>query len=456
MRYHLTTLGCPKNVADSERLVRELRGHEPVSEPGAADVLIVNTCGFIDAAKRESIDAILRLAAGRRPGQRLVVAGCLASLWRNDIEREIPEVDATFGVEAWEAIASYVDALAPEGQRARYHVPEVSVAHGPSAYLKIADGCNAPCTFCVIPKMKGFLHSRHPDEIVAEARRLADEGVKEIVLVAQDTTDYGRDLGMRDALPALLERLADAAPHVHWFRVMYAYPGHVSPRLARVMASLPQVCHYIDIPLQHGSPSALRRMRRPANLDRVRETLDTLRDAMPDIAIRTTFITGFPGETEEEFEELLAFVSEQRFDRIGAFTFSPQPFTPAANMPDQVPERVKRQRRDRLMRLAAQISAERQAAQVGRELDALIEARRPDGTLVGRTYRDAPEVDGVVYVRGDAEPGDVVRVRITRADVYDLTAELLAPVTAGCASQSRRSISMAESTISASSREPSM
>lgn len=427
MRYHLTTLGCPKNVADSERLVRELRGHVLVSEPGAADVLIVNTCGFIDAAKRESIDAILRLAAGRRPEQRLVVAGCLTALWREDLAREIPEIDAAFGVEAWSAIASYLDALEPEGRRARYHLPEPTVAHGPSAYLKIADGCNAPCAFCVIPRMKGFLHSRPMDELAAEARRLADAGVKEIVLVAQDSTDYGRDLGLRDALPDLLERLTEAAPGVHWFRVMYAYPGHVSERLARTMASLPQVCHYIDIPLQHGSPSVLRRMKRPSNLERIREMLDMLRSFMPDIAIRTTFITGFPGETEAEFEELLAFVREQRFDRIGAFTFSPQPLTPAATMPGQIRERVKRQRRDRLMRLAAEISAERQAEQIGRELDALIERRRPDGTLVGRTYRDAPEVDGVVYVRGDAAPGDVVRVNITGAGTYDLTGDLVVP-----------------------------
>lgn len=431
MRYHLTTLGCPKNVADSERLIRELRAHVPVADPAAADVLIVNTCGFIDAAKRESVDAILRLAAGRRPGQQLVVAGCLTALWREEIEREIPEIDATFGVEAWESIVSYVEALEPEGQRARFHVPEPSVARGPSAYLKIADGCNAPCTFCVIPKMKGFLHSRPPDELVAEARRLVSAGVREIVLVAQDTTDYGRDLGMRDALPALIERLAEALPDVHWLRLMYAYPGHVTERLIRVMASQAQVCHYIDIPLQHGSPAMLRRMKRPSNLDRVREMLGALRDAMPDIAIRTTFITGFPGETEREFEELLAFVAEQRFDRIGCFTFSPQPFTPAGTMPGQVPERVKRQRRDRLMRLAAEISAERQAAQVGRELDALIETRRPDGTLLGRTYRDAPEVDGVVYVRGDASPGDVVRVRITGSDTYDLTAETVTPAAAG-------------------------
>ncbi len=430
MRYHLTTLGCPKNVADSERLIRELRGHTPVADPGAADVLIVNTCGFIDAAKRESIDAILTLAAGRRPGQRLVVAGCLTALWREELERAIPEIDAAFGVEAWESIVSYVGALEPEGERARFHVPEPSIARGPSAYLKIADGCNAPCTFCVIPKMKGFLHSRPPDELVAEARRLADAGAKEIVLVAQDTTDYGRDLGMRDALPALIERLAEALPDVPWLRVMYAYPGHVSERLVRIMASIPQVCHYIDIPLQHGSPTVLQRMKRPSNLDRTREMLDALRDAMPDIAIRTTFITGFPGETDDEFEELLAFVAEQRFDRIGCFTFSPQPFTPAATMPDQVPERVKRRRRDRLMRLAAQIAAERQAAQVGRKLDALIETRRSDGTLVGRTYRDAPEVDGVVYVRGDASPGDIVRVRITGSDTYDLRAEIVTPAAA--------------------------
>ncbi len=428
MRYHVTTLGCPKNVADSERIARELGAANETGDAASADILIVNTCGFIDAAKEESIDAILRLAEARRPGQRLVVVGCLSALWRDDLASEIPEIDALFGAEEWSAIRQHVAGLDPEGGRARYHLPDDALPHPqPTMFLKIADGCNAPCAFCVIPKMKGFLHSRPVDELVREARLMDQAGVREIVLVAQDTTAYGRDLGLRDGLPELLERLAEAAPNVPWIRVMYAYPGHVSERLARTMASLPQVLHYIDVPLQHGSTAVLRRMKRPANLDRVRDMLAMLRDAMPDVAIRTTFITGYPGETDAEFEDLLAFVAEQRFDHVGAFTFSPQPFTLAGQAADQVPELVKATRRDRLMKLASEISAERTMAQVGRDLDVLIEARQPDGTLVGRTYQDAPEVDGIVVVHGRGEPGEIVRVRVTAASTYDLVAQSLEP-----------------------------
>jgi len=302
----------------------------------------------------------------------------------------------------------------------------------PSAYLKISDGCNAPCTFCIIPKMKGKLHSTPADEIVEEARRLADAGVREIVLVAQDSTDYGRDLGVRDGLPDLLERISEAVPDVPWLRIMYAYPGHVTRRLAETMARLPNVVPYIDIPLQHGAESVLRRMKRPSNTRMVREMFATLRDVMPEIAIRTTFIAGYPGETEAEFTELLAFVREMAFDHVGCFTYSPQSESPAAHEPDQVPEKIKKRRQRQLMEVAQQVSLIRNRAMNGREIDVLVENLTPspspssgEGSYlsVGRSYRDAPEVDGVVLLRGEHRAGEMVRAKVTGALAYDLIAE---------------------------------
>lgn len=423
MRYHLVTLGCPKNVADSEKLERLLReaGHRP-SSPAAAEMVIVNTCGFIDAAKEQSVNAILRLAMKKRPGQRLVVAGCLPELYAEELAKEIEQIDHLFGVEAWEEIAAVAGKGAPDEGRSQPPSPQRV-----SAYLKIADGCNARCSFCLIPRIKGRLHSTPPDSLVAQARRLAGEGVRELVLVAQDSTAYGRDLGMRDGLPDLLERLAEKAPDIPWIRVMYSYPGHISRRLVKTMAGLPQLCHYLDIPLQHSSAAILRRMRRPSDPVEVRRTLERLRAAMPDIALRTTFLVGFPGETEQEFQGLLDFVREVRFDHIGAFPFSPQPGTEAARLPDQVPERVKRRRYRELMAVAQEVSWERNREWVGREMTVLVESEPgkpgPEGPLfAGRSYRDAPEVDGMVICSGTATPGELRRVRITQALPYDLLA----------------------------------
>jgi ribosomal protein S12 methylthiotransferase len=423
LRYHLVTLGCPKNVADSEKLERLLReaGHRP-SSPAAAEMVIVNTCGFIDAAKEQSINAILRLATRKRPGQRLVVAGCLPELYAEELAREIEQIDHLFGVEAWEEIAAVAGKGAPDERRRQLPSPQRA-----SAYLKIADGCNARCSFCLIPRIKGRLHSTPLDSLLAQARRLAGEGVRELVLVAQDSTAYGRDLGMRDGLPELLERLAEKAPEIPWIRIMYSYPGHISRRLVKTMADLPQVCHYLDIPLQHSSAAVLRRMRRPSDLAEVRRTLERLRAAMPDIALRTTFLVGFPGETEREFQGLLDFVREVRFDHIGAFPFSPQPGTEAARLPEQVPERVKRRRYRELMAVAQRVSWERNREWVGREMTVLVESKPgkpgPEGPLfAGRSYRDAPEVDGMVICSGTATPGELRRVLITEALPYDLLA----------------------------------
>ncbi|MEX2236123.1 MAG: 30S ribosomal protein S12 methylthiotransferase RimO [Dehalococcoidia bacterium] len=424
MRYHLVTLGCPKNAVDSEHLVRLLSQarHEAAPSAAAADILVVNTCGFIDASIKESTDTVRQLARSKRPGQKLVVAGCMTQLYGPRLQAEVPAVDAVFGVNQWEQVAE----LFGPGEADTIDIPETRrLTARPSAYLKISDGCDRPCTFCIIPTIKGRMTSSPPDDLVARARQFAAEGVKELVLVAQDSTDYASDLGSRDGLADLLLRLAEEVPELPWIRIMYAYPGAVSRRLARVMASLPQVCHYLDVPLQHGSQAVLRRMKRPSNPDTVRAMLETLRSEMPDIAIRTTFIVGSPGETEAEFQELMAYAEEMQFDRVGVFTYSPQKGTPMEGMAAQLPEKLKRRRYRELMELQQAISYQKNLAQVGRELDVLVESEpgqedEQGPIFVGRTYRDAPEVDGMAVCRGVAQPGELVRVRIGAAGVYDV------------------------------------
>jgi ribosomal protein S12 methylthiotransferase len=433
VRYHLVTLGCPKNVVDSERLELLFRekNHQPTERASDADLLVVNTCGFIDSSKEESVNAVLRLAERKRPNQRLVVAGCMTQLYGEEVAREIPEIDHIFGVGQWEEVA----ALAGDVAEAPWDIPLTSAPdrRRASAYLKISDGCNAPCTFCIIPTIKGRFTSAGLGELVAESRRLAAAGVRELVLVAQDSTAWGEDLGIRDGLPDLIRALAESVPEVPWLRLMYAYPGRVSERLIRTMAETASVCHYLDVPLQHGSAGVLRRMRRPANVAMVRRMIADLRAAMPDIALRTSLIVGFPGETEQEFEELLEFVDEVQFDHVGVFTYSPQGGTPSATLEQQVPERTKRLRRARVMRLQEQVSAEKTRALLGKELTVLVDEqellRAPEHDapeiFVARSYRDAPEVDGLVICSGSAQPGDMPRVRVTEALAHDLVAEVI-------------------------------
>jgi ribosomal protein S12 methylthiotransferase len=432
MRYHLVTLGCPKNTVDSETFERLIRagGHTPTVRPSDADLLVVNTCGFIDASKEESVDAILRLAAIKKPGQRLVAAGCMTQLYGDEVAREIPEVDHVFGVDQWAQVA----ALAGAEPEAPWDIPATGspMLARTSAYLKISDGCNAPCSFCIIPQIKGRFTSAAAGAIVAEARRLVAAGARELVLVAQDSTAWGEDFGVRDGLAGLLRLLAESLPEQPWLRVMYAYPGRVTPRLIEAMATLPNVVHYLDMPLQHASVPVLRRMRRPSNMAMVRQTLADLRAAMPDIALRTSLIVGFPDETQQEFEELKRFLEEVRFDHVGVFTYSPQEGTPSATLPGAVPERVKQRRRRELMELQQAISLERHRALIDTELTVLVEAssRGRDASRepisVARSYRDAPEVDGVVLVRGEFAPGTLLPVRITRAMPYDVFAEPVA------------------------------
>jgi ribosomal protein S12 methylthiotransferase len=430
MRYHLVTLGCAKNTVDSMRLEQSLRAgrHVAVDAPDEADLLLVNTCGFIDAAKEESLGVVRELDAQRREGQRLYVVGCLTQIAADTVRAAVPGVDATFGAEQWDAVAAQVGPAS-----ATFDIPERALPQlgQPSAYLKISDGCDRPCTFCVIPGIKGGMHSDTTRRLVGEARLFAAAGAKELVLVAQDSTAYGEDRGERDGLAGLLEELASAVPEVPWIRLMYAYPGRVTRTLAETMARLPNVVPYLDMPLQHGSNAVLRRMKRPG-LRVTRESLDAVRTAMPDVALRTTFIVGFPGETDAEFEELLAFVERERFDHVGAFTYSPQRGTPAGTMADQVPDDVKDERYGALMELAQEISLERNRAMVGREVDVLVESESPAEAqgggpiVVGRTFRDAPEVDGLALLKGEYPAGRLVRARVAGALPYDLLCDPVA------------------------------
>ncbi len=429
--YYLYSLGCPKNLVDSEAMAMLLgqSGYRGVASPEEADVLIVNTCGFLQAAQEESLSALKALGDAKRDDQVLIAAGCMVERDAPIIAEAVPEVDFLLGTYRWPDITSVLEGLErrkpPGSRRALLGEPESPWA-GPlprakvtsgSAYLKISDGCNAHCAFCTIPSFKGRMKSRPVPDLVAEAKELADLGAREIVLVAQDTTDYGRDLGMKDGLAHLIGSLAREVPA--WLRIMYAYPGRVTPALIEAMATYPEVCHYLDIPLQHGHPDVLRRMRRPDKVEDVLKTIESLRSAMPDIALRSTFIVGFPGETEEEFQALLDFVRTIEFDWVGAFTFSPERGTPAAEMPDQVPDEVKEERYSRLMSLQRRISKKRSRLQIGRTLEVLIESS--DGKKsVGRSYRDAPEIDGTVVVHGSFPAGEMIHVRITGATTYDL------------------------------------
>ncbi|MCY3572090.1 MAG: 30S ribosomal protein S12 methylthiotransferase RimO [Chloroflexi bacterium] len=427
MRYQIVTLGCPKNTTDSDRIARELEqaGHRSTGDRQAADLVILNTCGFIDDARDESRQAAELLAAERLPSQQVVVTGCWSQIEREQVIA-IDGIGATFGIEAWQQIAEHAGAVEPERD-----IPETSIGIGPSAYLKISDGCARPCTFCNIPAIKGRqFRSVEPDALVREARDLVGRGAREVVLVAQDSTAYGAEWGDANGLARLIERLA-VESGADWLRLMYAYPGFVTPSLVEVMANTPQVCRYLDIPLQHGSPSVLRRMKRPHNMSMVRGTLDRLRQAMPDIAIRTTFIVGFPGETDSEFQELLQFASDAEFDRAGAFVYSPQDGTPAAVMSEQIAEDVKQRRHEELMLLLADVSARKNERQVGRRMTMLVESEPGQTTedgepiIAGRTYREAAEVDGLVFALGEAAPGEFRPVEIVEAMGHDLWAELV-------------------------------
>lgn len=409
-------------------------GFAGTGEADDASVLIVNTCGFIQSAKEESIGVLRELAENKRKDQLLIAAGCLSQRYGPMLVQEVPGIDGVIGTRRWMDIVPFVRKLRRRKHpQALYHLPEEAktvgadergvlriAPQGVSTYLKIADGCRRPCAFCTIPEIKGTLVSRPVESIVAEAIALQDAGMRELIIISQDSTDYGHDLGMKNGLSKLLNRLVEAAPGIDWIRLMYAYPGYVTDELIETMARHEQIVPYLDIPLQHGSRETLKRMRRPANIEWVYRTVEKLRTAMPNIAIRTTFIVGYPGETDAEFDELKQFVTNLRFDRVGVFTYSYEASTPSATVSWQVPDDVKLARQEELMALQQQISLERNQSFVGKELQVLVEGYG-DGLSIGRSYRDAPEIDGLVLVPGELPMGELVPVRIDGAMVYDLT-----------------------------------
>ncbi len=469
-RFYIQTLGCAKNTADSDGIgaVLERAGFESADAPEDADVMIVNTCGFLQASRQESLEAMRALGQYKHEGQLLIAAGCLISRYGENVKREVPTVDGVIDAGKWLAMPRFIQYLREHSngdgnwfdeaylnlpRDAMYSAPLAARsvtdylprhAQGPSAFLKIADGCDRPCTFCIIPAIKGGHRSKPMDAVIAEARELVRQGVHEIVLVAQDTTAYGWDWGQRDVLATLMERLCSEVDGMKWLRLMYAYPGHVTPRLIQVMARHPQIVHYLDVPLQHGDAQVLHRMKRP-NPITTRRMLDDLRAAMPDLALRTTFIVGFPGETEEEFDGLLEFLEEQQFERVGIFEYSLEEGTPAGTMPDQVSHKTKARRRHDAMLTQQSISLAKNRAFIDKTLEVLIEgvgeieanamhsnnaAALRDPALncaecvsIGRSYRDAPEVDGIVIVQNELPIGKIVRVKITQASEYDLIAE---------------------------------
>ena len=433
MRFYLATLGCPKNVVDSEmmsELLRQAR-HEPVDEPPRADVLIVNTCAFIQSARQESYQVLRELASGKRRGQWLVAAGCLAQRNANEIFHRVPEIDAIIGTRSWPEIVTVFEHLDP-GHNVRHELvkPEGNLVAsvrrratmGSTAYLKIADGCDAPCAFCAIPLIKGPQRSKPLADVVREAQELVGDGVREIVLIAQDTTAYGRDRSDPEGLPGLLRGVLETTPRLKWLRIMYTYPQHIQGELIETMVSYCQVCHYLDLPLQHGHPDVLRRMRRPSDVGALYDLIATLRKAMPDIALRSSFIVGYPGETEVEYEALLDFMKAIAFDRVGIFAYSAEEGTLASRLPHHVPPELTEERYEGAMLVQQEISLSRNRAQLGRELSILVEGAG-DGISVGRSYRDAPEIDGLVLLPGEFPVGEFVKARVVGAKEYDLIGE---------------------------------
>jgi ribosomal protein S12 methylthiotransferase len=431
--YYLLSLGCAKNLVDSQSIASLLNqaGYTGLEGPAKAEILIVNTCGFIKPARDESVEELRNLADKKKKGQLLIAAGCLTQRYRQLIADEVPGLDGIIGTRRWMDILDLIKDLRQYPGQPRYHIPEAATVgvdehgilraaiQGSNAYLKIADGCRRTCAYCAIPAIKGTQVSRPVETIVEEAKILADMGLKEIILIAQDSTDYGSDLGIKDGLAKLLEQLTINVPNIPWIRVLYAYPGVVTDRLINIMAAQPQILHYLDIPLQHAHPDILRSMKRPFNMDSVRKTLRKMREKMPDLALRTTFIVGYPGETETEFQTLLDFIQEIQFDHIGAFPYFQEPGTSAEVLGDPVTQMVKEKRIEQLMSIQQNISLRRNQSLIGKELQVLIEGCN-EGISVGRSYRDAPEIDGMVFVEGSLAIGDIHTIQITDAMTHDL------------------------------------
>jgi ribosomal protein S12 methylthiotransferase len=442
------SLGCPKNLVDSEVMMGQLKqnGYEITADAAEADTVVVNTCGFIDSAKKESIDTILEAARLKTGGKatRLIVAGCLVERYRDELKAAMPEVDAFIGTSQINDILSVCDPhtntrtlpTIPLGNQSATYLydestPRVLATPSHYAFIKIAEGCDRPCAFCFIPQMRGHFRSRRFGSIVAEAQQLAEEGVKELILVAQDSSRYGEDLGKQDALAHLLRELAHTEG-IEWVRVMYTYPTHISDGFLDVLAEEPKAVKYLDMPLQHASQDVLKLMKRGGNRASLERLIRRVRKRVPGIAVRTTFITGFPGETDADFEELLAFVKNVEFDRVGVFTYSDEEGTPAYGLPGKVEPKIARQRRARLMKEQAKISRRKNKTRVGETLSVIFEGESKESELLwqGRLETQAPDIDGCVLINDVPEgvtpqPGDLVNVLITAAQEYDLVGRIV-------------------------------
>lgn len=432
------SLGCAKNLTDTETMLSIVAdgGYEVVADPGIADVIVVNTCAFIDSAKAESIDAILEMASLRKSHDTLlVVAGCLAQRYAEQIIEELPEVDIVLGTNDYNKILTAIDAYYTKGDKQcivsdcnnhiTEYIPRTLTTPPYSAYLKIADGCDNFCTYCIIPRLRGRYRSRPMDEVLSEARLLADSGVKELILVAQDTAYYGKDNG--DDLCKLLKLLSDING-IEWIRLQYCYPENITDELIKEIAANDKIVKYIDMPLQHIDDNVLKRMGRRSRRAEVETLLEKLRCAVPDIAIRTSMIVGFPGETEEEFENLREFLDKSRLDRVGVFTYSREEDTPAYNLPDQIDDDVKEKRLSILMEQQQRISAQLNREKIGRTIQAIAEGYDEENfCYVGRSFADTPDVDGITYIYSADElhAGDIVNIKILDAHEYDITGEVI-------------------------------
>ena len=440
MKILFISLGCDKNLVDTEVMLGLLasRGYEMTDDETQADVIVINTCCFIHDAKEESIQNILEMAEYKKRGtvKALIVTGCLAQRYRQEIIDEIPEVDEVLGTTAYDKILDAVDA-ALRGEHEvmlseldALPLPDTRrlvTTGGHFAYLKIAEGCDKHCTYCIIPKIRGNFRSVPMERLVREAQELADQGVKELILVAQETTLYGKDLYGEKSLHTLLKKLCEISG-LRWIRILYCYPEEITDELIQVIKEEPKICNYLDLPIQHANDKILGRMGRRTSKQELVDIIGKLRSEIPDICLRTTLITGFPGETQEQHEELMEFVDEMEFDRLGVFTYSPEEDTPAAEMPDQIDEEVKLDRQAELMELQQEIAFDNAQDMVGREVLVMIEGKVADeNAYVGRTYRDAPNVDGLIFINTHEEllSGDFARVRVTGAVDYDLIGELL-------------------------------
>ena len=439
MKLLFISLGCDKNLVDSEMMMGLLhdRGYEFTDNEEEADIIVINTCGFINDAKEESINTILEMAKYKENNLKaLIVAGCLVEKYKNEILQELPEIDAIVGTTAFDKICDVVDDVLADkkhnelesiNKMCRPDVKRIITTGGYYSYLKIAEGCDKHCTYCSIPMIRGAYRSVPMDELVKEAEYLADNGVKELIIVAQEITVYGKDLYGEKKLPELLHRLCKI-PGIQWIRLLYCYPEEITDELIETIRTEKKICHYIDMPIQHASDKILKAMGRRTNNAELRNIISKLRKEIPDICLRTTLITGFPGETEEDHHILLDFIDEMEFDRLGVFTYSPEEDTKAASLDNQVDEEVKLCRKDEIMELQQEISMDKSERLVGKEFEVIIEGKASDEDVyVGRSYMDAPSVDGYVFINSEEElmSGDFAKVRIVKAMEYDLIGELI-------------------------------